>query len=432
MRTSAVTALPALPLLALALLALPLLAACSGRSIPEAAAVGGALAAPPERAVILISIDGFRWDYLEREAPPNLSALAARGVRAEALVPSFPTKTYPNHYTIATGLYPQHHGIVANRFYDPDLDATFSLKDEGDQDESRWWGGEPIWVTAERQGVRTGTVFWPGSEAKIAGERPSYWLPYTPSMTGPERVDQVLEWMALPPGERPGLMTLYFEAVDGAGHRYGPESAQVGEAVALVDRVIGGLLEGLEENGWAETTDIIVVSDHGMTALDPGRFVNVDDFVERGSVRLSSTSPVLFVWPRDEGGDLSEVCRVLQGASPHVRAWPRAEIPPRLNFQDSPRVPPLLLLADNGWSVGISGLGRELEEDTLNGNHGYDNAEPDMGALFLAAGPSFEQGLVVAPFENIHIYELLAGLLGVAPAPNDGDPAVTRGLLRGG
>ena len=401
--------------------------AASGCAAPRAPPPGADAAA--SRQLILISIDGFRWDYLDRDAPPALTRLAEEGVRAESMIPAFPSKTFPNHYTLVTGLYPEHHGVVGNHFWDPDSGERFSIDSEADQGERRWWGGEPIWVTAERQGVRAGVLFWPGSEAKIGGRRPSYWAPYVASTPGEERVAQIFEWMALPERERPRLMTLYFSPVDGAGHRHGPDSEEVSRAVATVDGFIGDLVEGLEARGRLDETDIVVVSDHGMTPVSAERFVDITALIAADDARLTGSSPVLHLWPAE--GRQEAVLAALEGVE-GVTAWRREAVPERLHHSDHPRIAPVVLAADPGWSVGRPASAENLLAGRAKGNHGFDNQHPDMGALFIARGPSFGGGLVVAPFESVHVYPLLARVLGVEPAPSDGDPAVSAGWARGG
>ncbi len=151
--------------------------------------------------VILISLDGFRYDYLDKYSPPTLNQLAKDGVRAKWMIPSFPTKTFPNHYTVATGLYPEHHGIIENNIWD--FGVTFGLGKREEVQNSRWWLGEPIWVTAEKQGLRAGAFFFPGTEAEIAGKRPTFWKQYDGKIPNNDRVDQILTWLDLPRGRTP-------------------------------------------------------------------------------------------------------------------------------------------------------------------------------------------------------------------------------------
>ncbi|MFZ9681584.1 MAG: ectonucleotide pyrophosphatase/phosphodiesterase [Cephaloticoccus sp.] len=387
-------------------------------------------AASPAPIVILISIDGGRWDYLQKYAPPTLNALAAHGVRAERMVPCFPSSTFPNHYTLVTGLRPEHHGIVSNAMYDPALDAEFAIGEHPAARERRWWGGEPVWVTAAKQGVPTATLFWPGSEAEINGGRPERWKRYDGSWTSDQRTDQVLQWLQLSEPKRPRLITLYFDIVDGAGHAYGPDSSQTREAVLVVDQAIGRLVAGVSALGLAEQVNYVVVADHGMTDVNAARRIALDDFVDPQSVQIDFSGYLVGLRPRD--GDVERLFQKFAGPHPHFQAWKREEIPAGLHYRNHLRIPPLVLVPDPGWLVLTQDKITAQDRDgwTKGGAHGYDPSDPDMSALFVAAGPAFRSGLVVAPFENIHVYDMLCTLIGVQPAPNDGDHRLAFQILR--
>ena len=370
--------------------------------------------APPSRpTVILVSLDGFRADYLDRGLTPILSGLAREGVRATALIPVFPTKTFPNHYSIVTGRGPGVHGIIGNEFYAPELGRAFRMADRAAVRDARFWGAEPIWVTAERQGVITAPFFWPGSEAAIGGVRPTYTRPFDAGMPDTARVRQVLEWLDLPPARRPGFLTLYSSVVDAAGHEHGPGAPETRLAIAQADSLMGRLLDGLKARGLDGKVNMIVVSDHGMAATSPRRVIYLDDFVDPSSVDVDALSPVLMVRPR--AGLEETVYRRLKQA-PHLTTYHKAELPERFHLRESPRVPAIVAAADEGWVIrwrtgsGPVGLG----------DHGYDDTLPSMRAIFLARGPHFRRGVVVPAFRNIHLYALLAELLGVTPAATDG------------
>lgn len=394
-----------------------------------AACVRPAVSGPPpvEPTVVLISIDGFRHDYLERYAPPTLSAIARAGVRAKALIPAFPTKTFPNHYTAVTGLYPAHHGIIANNMYDPAMGAYFSLSRRDAVADARWWGGEPIWVTAEKQGQRAATLFWPGSEAAIGGVRPSYWLPYEHGMPGAERIDQVLAWLDLPAGERPTFLTLYFSDVDEAGHDHGPESAETGAAVAAVDRHLARLVEGLEARGLRDEVNLVLISDHGMAATSPERLIVLDDYIDPDAAQIVDLNPVLMLNPKPGQEDL-----LYEGLkrAPHLSVYRRDEVPEPLHFRGHPRIPALIAIADEGWTITTrSAVARGLER-FHGGNHGYVPDAPSMGGLFVADGPAFRDSLEIGPFDIVHLYNLLAAVLRLEPAPNDGGTGLLGTVLR--
>lgn len=394
---------------------------------PEAAVAGAPRLAP---TVILISIDGFRWDYLDRHSLPTLERLAAEGVRARALIPSFPTKTFPNHYTLVTGLYPANHGIIANNMYDPVLADSFSLGNREAVQDPRWWGGTPIWVTAERAGQKTAAFFWPGSEAPIQEVRPTYWTPYDGSITGAERVERVLEWLELPPQGRPTFITLYFSLVDDAGHRHGPGSPQLAAAVDTADQLLGQLVRGLEARGMLEQVNLILTSDHGMAPTSPERAIALDDYLDLDEVRVVDWNPVVMLLP--DPGREEAVYRALKGRHPQLQVYRREEVPAELNFRNHPRIPPIIGIAADGWSITTRARLQREPERLAGGNHGYDHRLPSMHGLFVARGPAFRQGLVVEPFQNVHVYSLMAAILGLTPAPNDGSLQAVQHLLRAG
>ena len=375
--------------------------------------------------LVLISFDGWRWDYIDRQPAPNLRALAARGVRATAMIPSFPVLTFPNHYTIVTGLYPEHHGVVGNTMRDPSMPERFSQSAETAKD-ARWWGGEPLWVTAIRQGRRAATMFWPGTEAAIGGVRPTYWKPYDKKISSADRVAQTLTWLALPEAERPSFVSLYFDEVDTAGHDFGPDSPELATSARHLDDALGQLVAGVHTLGLDDRTSIVVVSDHGMTPVSYDRVVYLDALIDLSTVEILESGSNLQLTPRD--GDVEGLYRRLHGRHPKLAIYKREQVPARLHFRDSPRIPAIIGIPDDGWTV-TSGQ-RLMESDLHVGAHGYEPTTRDMGALFVAAGPPLRRGIVVAPFKNVHVYDLLCKILKITPARNDGDAGVTRGFFR--
>ena len=387
---------------------------------------------PAERAVvILISIDGFRWDYLDRYRAPNLARLAAQGVRSEGLIPQFPSKTFPNHYTIVTGLRIANHGIISNNMRAPDIPGEFGLSNREVLADPRWWSGEPIWNTAEKQGRIAAAMFWPGSETVIGGRQATFWKPFDDALPHAERVNQVLSWLKLPDGKRPSFLTLYFSEVDNAGHDYGPESEQVGSAISSVDRSLGELVAGVNLLGLADRVHYVVVSDHGMAALSPDRMIVLDDYIDVATMDVVDWAPVLGLSPKN--GDVGSLYAALKDKHPHLAVYRKDEIPAVYGIVGHPRLPPVVGIADEGWYITSK---REVERwgqgdrRAPAGTHGYDARARSMHGLFVAAGPRIKSGVVVKPFENIHIYDLLCALMGITPAKNDGDPAVTRDMLR--
>ncbi len=381
--------------------------------------------------LILVSFDGWRWDYHTKAPVPNLQRLIAQGVRAEGLIPSFPPKTFPNHYTIVTGLYPGHHGIVSNTIFDPGTGRTFARSKPDEVRDPMWWGGEPIWVTAQRAGHAAGTLFWPGSEAPIGGMLPRFGKAYDESYPANDRVDEVLGWLDRPAGDRPSFVSLYFEDVDTAGHDDGPESEAVREAIVRADGYLGRLLLGLERRRLLDLANIVVVSDHGMSAVSSDRVVVLDDYISLDDVEIVDINPTLGLVPKP--GREDAVHGALQNAHARLRVFRRAETPEHWRYRDHPRIPPLVGVVDEGWQV----LRRNTVLDIVarrirgaGGQHGYDPSVMSMRGLFVAAGPAFKRGVTVPAFENVHVYNALAMAMDLTPAPNDGDPAIARALLK--
>jgi predicted AlkP superfamily pyrophosphatase or phosphodiesterase len=382
--------------------------------------------------VIVISFDGWRWDYDLKFPAPNVRKVIAEGIRAAALIPSFPSKTFPNHYTLVTGLYPGHHGIVANNIRDPQTGRRFSLSNRREVQDPMWWGGEPIWVRLQNAGQAAAAMFWPGSEAPILGQHPKHWMPFDGTLPGNARVDRVLGWLDLPRAERPTFLTLYFEDVDSAAHDFGPESREVRDAVARVDRYLGRLLGGLERRGIDDDVNIVLTSDHGLSETSVNRVVVLDDYINLDDVEIADINPTLGLWPK--AGREDAVYTALAKAHPRLKVYRKKETPSNWHYRDHPRIPPIVGVADEGWEV----LRRATVADRITrrlfgpaGAHGYDPHEAmSMRGLFVAAGPAFRRGASVPAFENVSVYNVLTEVLGISPAPNDGDPSVARSLLR--
>jgi predicted AlkP superfamily pyrophosphatase or phosphodiesterase len=396
---------------------------CATNAVPDATSVADA-----RPIVVLISIDGWRWDYTERFQPPVISRLAREGVRSEGLIPIFPSKTFPNHYSIITGLHAAAHGITSNNMVDPGLPGRFTLSNRDVQQDSRWWGGEPLWVTAEKQRLIAGTMFWPGSDVLIAGDRPTYWKAYDDAFPNEARVDAVLEWLKAPPERQPTFLTLYFSDVDGAGHDSGPDSDATRQAALAIDRVIGRLVRGVEALDLTARVNYILVSDHGMAALSPDRVILLDDYIDVTSVEMIDTAPIVGINPKD-GVSTDSIYAALKDKHPALKVYRRAELPEEYGLRNHPRLPAIIGIADEGWHPTTFARRLEGEEFSL-GNHGYDPSLRSMHGLFIASGPQFKSGLVVPPFSNLHVYELICRVLGITPAKNDGDPRVTASFLR--
>jgi predicted AlkP superfamily pyrophosphatase or phosphodiesterase len=368
-------------------------------------------------------MDGFRYDYLEKYGAPNLQRLAATGVRAEALLPCFPTYTFPNHYSIVTGLYPAHHGIVANQIYDPGFDSTFDPKKPSAK-QGRWWGGEPIWVTADKQGQKTASMFWVGATAPIKGMRPDHWEPFDAKVSPQARVDKILGWLDLPAEQRPTFLALYFDQVDHQGHDYGPDSPQLRDAIATVDAALGRLLDGLRRRHIEDLVNIIVVSDHGMTATPPKQVIFIDDYIDLRRVRVVTRGQFFTLWPAP--GKTDAIFARLERV-PHLRVYRREDVPARWHYTGNARIAPILVLADEGWTISDHAYSKSHQ--LQRGGHGYDNNLPAMQAIFIAHGPGFKPGTKLPAFSNVDIYDLMAYLLRLEPAHNDGTLEVFRPVL---
>ena len=390
-------------------------------------AVAWGCGAPASR-VLLISLDGFRADYVDRPNAVNLRRLAARGVRAERMIPAFPSKTFPNHYTIVTGLTPEHHGIVANAMRDSVL-GIFRTSDTLAVGEPRWWGGEPIWVTAENQGRRAASYFWPGSEAAIKGVRPTWYERYDDSRPNAVRVQRVLEWLAMPQDSAPAMITLYFSDTDNAGHGFGPLAPQTDSAIAHVDAALGAIMDGVDRLGLRNVVNIIVVADHGMAESSGERVIVLDDYLDLRTVDIVDYTPVAAIAPRD--GDVERVYRALADRHPHLQVYRKGEVPARLHFNAHPRITPIVAVADEAWTItDRATLTRRGRDDYSGGQHGYDPELVSMGAVFVAAGPGIAEGRRVPPFRNVHVYALMARLLRLTPAATDGSIDSVRAILR--
>jgi predicted AlkP superfamily pyrophosphatase or phosphodiesterase len=366
---------------------------------------------------VLVSIDGFKPDYLKRGNSPFLDGLVDSGASAKGLIAAFPSVTFPNHYSMVTGLSPDHHGIVNNIMFDPSVPGRpFSLASRDALTNPAWWNeGTPIWVTLRRQNKRSSAMFWPGSETPIHGIQPDDWLPYTDAMTSIERVEKLLYWLDRSEDNRPDLATLYFSEVDSNGHRFGPGAPEVGEAVRRVDDALRHFVAGLEH-----TTNLIVVSDHGMAAVARSQAIDLHGLLSGlETVALQWSGPVagFAVAPSERETTLNR----LAGES-HMTCWPKSEIPQRLHLGSHRRVPDVVCLAQVGWTI-IDG------RPFPPGQHGYDPAEPDMWGLFIAVGP----GIAARKLElvdNIDVYPLLCRLLGVLPETNDASNTLADALVQ--
>lgn len=405
--------------------ALSLLVLTSGCATPRQPSAPRQTHAAIHAPTILISIDGFRPDYLERGVTPHLNALAEQGARAQFMRPSFPSVTFPNHYTLVTGKRPDHHGIVGNVMEDASIPGMrFTLSNRDAVTDRRWWDqAEPIWVTAEKQGVKSGTMFWPGSEADIRGVRPTYWKRFDDKLSNAARVDTLLGWLDQPPAARPRFLTLYFDEVDHEGHSFGPDSAQVTQAAAHIDQAVGRLVRGLRSRGIE--ANVVIVSDHGMAATSSDRVIRLDHILPAGSYRLVTGGPYAGI--AAVAGEEGTVEQALLQPHPHMQCWSKAQVPARFHFGSNPRVQPFICLAKTGWRISN---GAPAPSAHGGGAHGYDPETPEMRATFIATGPSIRAGVRLQSIDNVDVYSFVMRLLGLKPLPSDGEEAVLVGAVK--
>jgi len=382
--------------------------------------------------VVLVSLDGFRWDYARRDNATHLLALGKRGVWApDGMLPSFPSLTFPNHYTIVTGLYPEHHGLVANNFYDDTKRARYAISDAKAVTDGSWYSGTPLWSLAESQGMRTACFFWPGSEAKIAGFQPTYSLKFDDKIDDTARIEEVLAWLRLPQADRPHFITLYYSEPDHEGHEFGPDAPETRAAVRKVDGLIGQLKAGLDATGLP--IDLVVVSDHGMAKVQGG-WITLDQFADLTG--FDAAGGLLYGKTED---DRARVYNQLKKASSQFVAYRRKDVPADLNYSQNPREGDPVVIATGPYAIRVHapvpkpGEPPVPDKPPIAGNHGYDpHKMPEMKASFFAAGPDIVAGKTVAPFENVNLYPWLAHMLGLTPPNTDGSLNVLAGTLRDG
>lgn len=367
--------------------------------------------------VILISLDGFRADYLDRFEAPNVRGVLERGVRAEAMIPVFPTLTFPNHYSLVTGLHPERHGIIGNSFFDPARNESYSLSNREAVEDGTWYGGEPIWVTAERQGMVSACFFWPGSEAAIQGVRPTFWNVYDVTIPLDTRVDTILDWLRLSPERRPHMITLYMSDVDSASHRSTVGTPEVQEAIATVDGAVGRLLEGIERLPVRDRVYVVLTSDHGMVDTSVDRIVAFESLIDMEGVRVGASGAVAHLHVSDGPGRAQAIRDRINARVQHGRAYLRDEVPLRLRHREHPRIGDVVVIMDEGHTIATAASIASRRREPM-GMHGWDPALPSMHAIFVAAGPRIRRGTTIPPVENVDVYPFLTELLGLRPAPD--------------
>ncbi|KAK2075273.1 hypothetical protein P8C59_009413 [Phyllachora maydis] len=381
---------------------------------------------------IILSLDGFRADFLQRGLTPRLNGLIREGVSPPYMTPSFPSVTFPNHYTLATGLYPESHGIVGNEFWDPALGEEFSYADPSRSMNAKWWDGEPFWVTAEKSGLKTAIHMWPGSEAHILGVEPSYVDRYSAKEPLPQKVDRIFEFLDMSSEARPQIIAAYVPNVDSDGHKYGPNSTEIMSTIRNVDGMVDSILKGLEQRNLTNIVNVIVVSDHGMATTDVSRLIQLEDLVDADKIEHTDGWPLVGLRPKKP----DELQEIHAGLVEKAKSYPGSidvylrdvDMPARYHFSKNARIAPLWIIPKAGWGVV------RMDEMDLNkakasgavyhprGLHGYDHEHPLMRAIFIARGPAFprQPNSRLEVFQNIEVYNILCDSVGLAPRPNNG------------
>lgn len=367
------------------------------------------------QVTVILSLDGFRWDYPLTGSTPNLNQIASKGVKAVSLIPSFPSKTFPNHYTMATGLVPDHHGLVNNTFFDAELGLIYSIGNAETRYNPAFYGGEPIWVTAKKQGVKTASFYWVGSELPIKGIQPDYWKKYDESVSFSQRIDTVISWLRIPKQARPRLIMAYYHEPDAVGHHFGPDAPETLNMIHQLDSLVGVLFNRIQNLPDANRINFIVVSDHGMAKINPNQHTTLREFIpENWPVQIIGGNPNYNIYA--EANWIDSCYSALQNAR-YLKVWRANEVPEQLNYGHNSRVGGLIVVADSSSSVTLNKPREEYEE----GTHGYDVRNTDIHAIFYAIGPAFKQGYVQPAFINTNIYAILAYLLSIEPVKTDGN-----------
>uniref|UniRef100_A0A1A8I7I2 Ectonucleotide pyrophosphatase/phosphodiesterase 5 n=1 Tax=Nothobranchius kuhntae TaxID=321403 RepID=A0A1A8I7I2_NOTKU len=372
--------------------------------------------------LLLLSFDGFRWDYIDRVPTPNFRRIMDKGVKVEFVENTYITKTYPNHYSMVTGLYAETHGIVANEMYDPAVNKSFSMETDSMYD-SRWWEeAVPLWVTIQRDGGRSGAAMWPGSDVQIHGMFPNRYLQYNASVSFEHRVQQIVEWFSASKEEAVDFGVLYWEEPDESGHNLGPQSPLMDAIIAGIDEKLGFLMSELKKAGLDDKVNLIVTSDHGMAQLSPEKIIELDEYVDRELYTWVDKSPVVGILPKE--GKLDEVYASLLDANPNMVVYKKEHIPERLHYQHNTRIMPILLEAKEGWTIMQNRSG-----SFMLGNHGYDNTLRSMQPVFVARGPAFRQNYVKTSMRSVDLYPLMCHILSIQPLPNNGSLLNVQDLL---
>ncbi len=378
--------------------------------------VAGVARAEEEPYVILVSLDGFRWDYTQRGITPTFDKISQEGVSALSLQPVFPSKTFPNHFSIISGMYAEDHGILMNSFLDPFKNQRYSMRKPAEVTSAKWYLGEAFWETAERQGIKTASFFWPGSEMKLPYRHPTYFKKFDSRIPYTARIDTAMAWLQLPENKRPHFITLYFEEVDHMGHEDGPDSPQVNKAIRLADSLMATLLNDLKSIKMFAKTNVIIVSDHGMIGISSKRTVNIEKMLNGMNASVAGAGPVMMISAPKE--DLDQVVARLKKNASHYHVYRRDREPDYFHFSRHPFIAPILVVADPGWYLINNWQAAHPERFRNKGTHGYDNHVINMHGIFYAEGPAFRKGYRTGTLKNIDIYPLLCKIFGIMPRRN--------------
>lgn len=365
--------------------------------------------------VLLVSFDGFRWDYLNRNITPNLNEVIENGVRASSLRPVSPSKTFPNHYSIISGMYAENHGIIFNSFEDVHTYDYYRIGDTSAVRNSKWYKGEAFWETAEKNGITTASYFWPGSEMNDPERRPTYFKRYQHNEPYKNRIDGVINWLKLPQKERPHFITLYFHDTDTYGHNFGPNSPEIDQSIQRLDSLVGYLNENLKNIGMIDSVNIIYVSDHGMTEVDTSRTINIEEILPGMKYKFGGTKTLAMIEP--QASDYDSVLALLQINESHYTVYQKEQLPDYYHFRNNENIFSIILSADLGWSLVNNKQLSRMKKYSDKGNHGYDKDYIDMHGVFLARGPNFKVNYKTGTLWNIDINPLLCKIFNIYPNP---------------
>lgn len=385
--------------------------------------------------VVMVSFDGFRYDYVQKYSPPHIKKFIRKGAAATKMLPSYPSKTFPNHYTLVTGLYPAHHGLVDNTFYDVNRDTFYSIRQRDKVEDPYYYGGLPLWQLVQQNGMKSASYFWVGSESPIAGAFPTYYHRFDDTVPHKKRIQAVFDWLNLPEAERPHLITIYFSMIDTKGHDYGPNAPETRAAVMEADTLVDMLMNGLKKIDLP--VNVILTSDHGMYEMtnEADKFLYTEDLLQglnKDDFIFVNNGSHANIFLKNKAKE-NEILQAIAPKENHFKIYKKADIPANLHFGDHPRIGDLFLMTEGGYSFySREALNKKPEKRNVWGAHGFDPyTTPEMGAIFYANGPNIKKRKTIPEFQNIHVYPFVATLLGISvPKDIDGDAKVLEGIIK--